>query len=51
MNFGIVLPFSENEESSMIVRIVYNDVKIFCTRTRKPFLVFFETVDPREIAY
>ena len=46
---GIMIPFEKNPNSNLIVRIVYKETKIFKTKERCPFLVFFETVDIKEV--
>lgn len=42
---GVMVPFRDAKESSFIVRIIHQETKIFGTRERVPFLVFFETIN------
>jgi hypothetical protein len=46
---GIIFPFEETPNSNLIVRIIYNETKIFKTKERCPFLVYFETVDIKDV--
>ena len=50
MYMGVQFPFKENPESNLIVRVAYKYIKIFQTNKRCPFLVYFETINPHEIA-
>ncbi len=47
---GIILPFRDDPESNLIVRVVYNETKIFITRERCPFLVLFETISKDDLS-
>lgn len=48
-SLAVELPFETDPNSSLIVRILHSEVKIFGTRERVPFLIFFETVSEEDI--
>lgn len=43
------LCFRENPKSNLVVRVVYKETKIFQTNKRCPFLIYLETIDPKEL--
>lgn len=46
---GYVLPFDKKSESDLIVRIDYSKTLLFQTERRCPYLIYFETVDKKEL--
>lgn len=41
--------FRNHPSSNLIVKVDYRETKIFQTNKRCPFLVYFETIDPKEL--
>jgi hypothetical protein len=46
---GILMPFTKNPESNLIVRIAHEELLCFSTKERSPYMFVVETIDPREL--